>query len=675
MYTAEMLRPSQRTRTLDGLRGIAVLAVVIEHAWPSLLPGGFAGVDVFFVLSGYLITRILVEELDRTGRLDLVGFYARRVRRILPAALITVLATCALYAVLLGPALPDSVVHEALAAAFSVPNLLFASRATDYFAANPSASPFLHFWSLGVEEQFYLLWPALLLVLTVAARRHRSRRLGPFVPHAAIAGIAIASLALALVSSQSYAFFLLPQRAWELMVGGFLAWFHHNGTARLPALRRPYRAVAVAFGAFGLAAVFAAAPSLGPWPGPGTVLAVSGAAILVAGGDEMPGARALAAPPLRFFGRISYAMYLWHWPLLAAAALLALPQTSPSPGVTALVVGLAIVIATVSTILVEEPIRISRAPWLSRRRAIVSGVAVAATVGIMALTVTSAVALAVTARNELNSALSIVRGDRERLGADDCYPKLGDPRVRECVYGAAANADGSPVQSVPAGMPVVVLFGDSHAEMWFPLIDEWAKETGVALFPLTKPSCAALDAPVWFDADACSAWRRSALTRLDALRPVLTIVTSSTAVHLNLGGRLVQPRVTDPREWIAPAAGMLENLRERSRHILFLGDVPRPGFSVPDCLAAHRWSPSDCALPLSEALPPAVLDAEKKAAEIAGVSFVDPSPWLCPQQTCTWMTGDRIGWADNHHLTTSGALAMRTQLKPLLDQALSIAQG
>jgi len=669
MYTAEMLPPSQRTRTLDGLRGVAVLAVVIQHAWPSLLPGGFAGVDVFFVLSGYLITRILVEELVRTGRLDLVGFYARRVRRILPAALITVLGTCALYAVLLGPALPDGIVNEALAAALSASNLLFASRATDYFAANPSASPFLHFWSLGVEEQFYLVWPALLLALAVAARRSPGGRRGSFTP-GAIAAIAMASLVLLVVSNQAYAFFLLPQRAWELLVGGLLAWFHVHGTAGLPTLQPSYRAAAVAVGALALAVVFAAAPSLGPWPGAGTVLAVGGASILVAGGDDMPGARALAAAPLRFFGRISYALYLWHWPLLAAAALLALPQPSPSPGFTALVVALAIVIATASTILVEERIRTSRAPWLSRRRAIASGVAAAAIVGIVAWTLTPAAARVLNAKTVMDSALATVRADRERLGADDCYPLLGDPRVRECVYGAAANADGSPARAVPAGMPVVVLFGDSHAEMWFPLIDAWAREAGLALFPLTKPSCAALDAPTWFDAEACSAWRQSALARLGDLRPALTIVTSSTAVNLNLGGRLVRPRLTDPGAWIAPAAGMLQKLKERSGQVLSLGDVPRPGFSVPDCLAAHRWSPSDCALSLPEALPPAVLDAERTAAAIAAVPFVDPGSWLCPQQLCAWMVGDRIGWADDHHLTASGAMAMRPQLVPILDQAL-----
>jgi peptidoglycan/LPS O-acetylase OafA/YrhL len=659
---------SRRSETLDGLRGIAVLAVVIQHAWPAVLPGGFAGVDIFFVLSGYLITGLLTTEVGRTGHVDLVAFYARRVRRIIPAALLTILATCLLYAFLLGPALPETTIHESLAATFSASNILFASRATDYFAANPSSSPFLHFWSLGVEEQFYLVWPTLLVAVAVVGRRLGHPLVDRVLVTAVIAGIAISSFALTLASNQANAFFLLPQRAWELMVGGLLAWERGRGFLRLPPQLTAFRVAGVVTAALALAVVLIAAPYLGQWPGPATLLAVLGAALLVAAGDGMPGARVLKTRSLRFFGRISYALYLWHWPLLAATALVALPAADPPFLLTAAAVVIAIALAGASTVLIEEPIRSSSAPAIARGRAITYALVGAVVVAISTLTLTPAIALATAGNPPLAAALRTVRADRERLGADDCYPPLGDSRVRDCIYGAAANSDGSPTIGDSRGLPVVVLMGDSHAEMWFPLVDEWARTMRLALVPITKPSCPALDIPPWSDAAACTAWRTSALARIATLHPILTIVTSSTGVNLNMQGVLVRPRVTGFGPWIAPAARMLESLRDRSARVFFIGDVPRPGFSVPDCLAAHRWSPTDCSRSLTDAMPPEIVRGEQQAAAEAMVSFFDPSPWLCPQQTCTWMTGTSIGWADDHHLTASAALWMAPTLLPLLNQ-------
>ena len=709
-----------RTPTLDGLRGIAVIAVVLQHAWPSILPGGFAGVDVFFVLSGYLITRMVVSELEATGRIDLVAFYARRVRRIVPAALACVTIVTIVFTVGLGVGLQPDFRLEALGSTLAFSNILFALRATDYFATDPSGSPFLHFWSLGVEEQFYLLWPTALLLL-VAAGAWLARRAGPSRLSArrasrwwplglALVGAAISFL-LANRGSQTTAFFLLPQRAWELLAGGLLAWLQRE-------VGRPYapgRGVGgwllAVGGAVALAVTFAFAPGLGRWPGPATALPVLGTVALIAGGQEMPGARPLSNAGLRFFGRISYALYLWHWPALAAVALIALPAAQPPLWLTVVAVAAAIAIATASTVLLEEPIRFSRGRWLTGTRALSAAagaalVTVALVVGLTAappavaagpdrsVTIPSAgtpgassipagTGLPGSAAStppsippgtiaDLRAQMATIRDDRERLIADACYTPLGKSDVRDCVYGAAANADGSPRHgSPPHGMPVVVLFGDSHAMHWFTAVNAWARGAGFALVPLTRSGCVITDAPPTTSDDnvsGCLDWRVAALARLAALHPAVTVAASSSGVPLTIDGTNVLPRA-NPGPWVAPTERFLGLLASRSGLVVYIADVPRPGFDVPDCLAAHAGDPGRCAVPLDAANPPALVAAERQIALDLGISFVDPAPWICPDQACPWILNGRIAYVDDHHIAASTSLALEPLLAPALDHA------
>jgi peptidoglycan/LPS O-acetylase OafA/YrhL len=709
-----------RTPTLDGLRGIAVIAVVIEHAWPNLLPGGFAGVDVFFVLSGYLITRMLLGEVARTGTVDLVAFYARRVRRIIPAATVCVIGVAILFTAVLGVGFGPSFRTEALAAALSVSNFLFVSRSTDYFAADPSSSPFLHYWSLAVEEQFYLFWPTVVLALFAlgrwAARRVEAggapvtaARLWRWLPITLAAGIAVASLGLTLLSAQTTAFFLLPHRAWELLVGGLLAWL------QLAVPWSPRRGIVAL--RWGLALAGAAALAVTfvvhfeRWPGIATAMPVLGTAALILGGTSIPGARWLSAAWLRFFGRISYALYLWHWPILAAAALIALPAAEPPLWMTVLAVALAIAAAMGSTFLLEEPIRFTPTRWLTRVRAIAAAGAFVA-LGSATVVATTAAPSATppatpsgaasdapvqslppgatlppgqatspssTTPPDIRPQLADIKSDRERLIDDDCYTRLGQSDVRQCVYGAAAADDGGPTQSVPAGMPVVVLFGDSHAMHWFTAVDAWARGAGYALVPITRSGCVAVDADVGAadqgNVDGCNQWRVAALQRLAQVRPALTVVASSSGVPVQLDGVRVLPR-EDPQPWIAPTVRFIDILEANGAGtVVYIGDVPRPDFEVPDCLAAHWRDLDACALPVDVAQPPAFLAAQAEMASQAGVALIDPTPWLCPNASCTWLLNGRIAYVDDHHITASTSLALGSLLGPKLDAAARSPQS
>jgi len=335
---------------LEGLRGLAILLVLGFHAGLSGFDGGFVGVDVFFVLSGFLITGLLIRERARTGAISLRDFYARRARRILPAASVVLVITLVASALFLAPLNLPRFAGDAAASALSVGNIRFASQAMDYFSANELPSPFLHYWSLGVEEQFYIAWPALLILATHGIRA----RLGA---GALLAGILIASLAGAVVLTgiaAPWAFYSLPTRAWELAVGGLLAAVPLERAGRLVS------ALLVTVGWLGLAAVIAASVVLitsgTPYPGVAAVVPAAGTAALVAAGRRRrsPGAL-LAIAPMRFLGRISFSLYLIHWPILILpAASLAIGEELPLTERIALCAA-AIGLAWVSWRFVEEP--------------------------------------------------------------------------------------------------------------------------------------------------------------------------------------------------------------------------------------------------------------------------------------------------------------------------------
>ena len=337
---------------LEGLRAVAVILVLLYHAQVPWVSGGYVGVDVFFVLSGFLITGLLARELAATGRVDLPAFYARRARRLLPAASVTLLVTMVASALVLPPLRVPDVAGDTVAAAFYVSNMRFAIQATDYLGSALPPSPVLHFWSLGVEEQFYLFWPALLLFASGVAFRARRvsdglRRLAIILAITFVLSLAI-SLWLTDVA-QPWAFFSLPARAWELALGALLA---------LPAAGRwvPARA-APWLGWAGVVMVVLSGLVLDEatkFPGVAALLPTMGSALVIAAGlraaglspdaqataaspdaqaDASPDAQADAPPrrnlrrfavpaavlglaPLRFFGRISYSLYLWHWPIL-----------------------------------------------------------------------------------------------------------------------------------------------------------------------------------------------------------------------------------------------------------------------------------------------------------------------------------------------------------------------
>ena len=367
---AETFRPD-----VEGLRGIAILFVLLFHADLAPLAGGFVGVDVFFVISGFLITGLLLRERERTGRIGLASFYARRVRRLMPAALVAVAVILPAAAAVLAPLDRPAVALDGAAAALSFANVRFAVAGGDYFASMTSPSPFLHFWSLSVEEQFYLVWPVLLLL----GARSRRPRAGAAITLGVVLVVSLAASIGATEAAPSWAFYMLPTRAWQLSTGGLLA-IGAVALARAPGLPM------AALGWAGLVGVLAAPiliDSATAYPGVAALLPTAGAAALIAAGERRRSpARLLAVGPLRFLGRISYSLYLWHWPILVLPAVAV--GAVLEPGVRVGLVAVSIVVATLSWACIEEPFR--RGGWsLSLRPARTMAFAAAALAFVVAL--------------------------------------------------------------------------------------------------------------------------------------------------------------------------------------------------------------------------------------------------------------------------------------------------
>ncbi|MGY1745261.1 acyltransferase family protein [Blastococcus sp. SYSU D00695] len=682
---------------IEGLRAIAVLLVIGDHllGWPH---GGFVGVDVFFVISGFLITGLLLREHQRHRRISFADFYRRRVRRILPASvLVLAVTTIAANVVFFGSRARETQ-DDALWSLLFAGNWRFAVNGTDYLHADGPVSPLQHFWSLGVEEQFYLVWPALLAVVLALAgwqRRHRrKRRRGPF---AVMAVLVAAGLAWALhetVTAPTWAYFSTSSRAWELGLGALLA-IAAPLAGRIPAALRP------ALGWAGVAGIAAAALLLdrgATFPAPGALLPVLATAAVIAagtGGDSR--LRPLCGTSARYLGALSYSLYLWHFPVVVVLGAL-----MPS-GVPYVLVSLALTAAAsvASYHLVEQPVR--RSDWLRpgappspRRRRANRWVAVAAASALAAVLVAGQAtgagwpwertadagtpaaapapagpdldseiteALAADAWPQLQPSLDEL-GDRAWAPEwieDDCLNVLDDADVARCRYGD------------PEARRTAVVLGDSIAISWMPGIRGALEDAGWAVQSLTSGQCpqvpvrvrAATGIPGF--ADSCAEHQQWAMEQVQRLQPDLVVVSAAG----NSARRLESGATGDAAlaEWRAGYADMLTGLDAATDRVVVLGPPPE-GADLQEC-ATRFNTPRDC---VSSPQPgyDDLVRAEREAVEgFSGerltAGYVDVSPWFCdPAGRCPSFVGTTPVFADGGH--PAGAYTRR--LAPLLARAV-----
>ena len=641
---------------LEGLRGIAILLVVLYHAGVRGFSGGYVGVDVFFVLSGYLISGLLLREFNAKGRLDLVAFYARRARRLLPAASLVLLATITACHFVYAPFEQQGFTGSAVATAAYLSNVWFAKNSIQYLAPDGASNPFLHTWSLSVEEQFYLVWPlTLAAILYASSVVSRTRRVV-----GGMAFIAAASLATSIWLTgvaQPLAFFSSFTRAWEFAIGAIGAALTLDGTR--------WRAIVGWSGwagvcALAIAVVFFDATT--KFPGYiATVPAVGTVLLLTSQGPSAPTllTKVLSMKWLQAIGRVSYSWYLWHWPVLIVGQTLV---ARDSILVRLSLIGLAFVLANVTFRLIEHPIRSSKA--LSIRPRLSLALAASVTVVVISVGLGARLSAQVAAERPSQRTFTEAWHEVPKVYAAGCHLGFLDTEAPPCVFGHSDSTE------------TIVLFGDSHAAQWFPAAERIADARGWRLVSLTKSACPAsnvtfVDPTLGREYTECITWRRHAIERIVSLRP-RAVLMGSANVYLPEGGRPSPWRVSLD-DWLAGTRDTLSAFHRAGIATVLLRDMPRPGFDVPACLARSAWNPAlfsnVCKFDRASSLNDSAFDAERRAAAgLENVIVADLTTTLCNTAICDPKNGQFVAYRDTNHLTTRFAASLATAIAERIDE-------
>jgi peptidoglycan/LPS O-acetylase OafA/YrhL len=692
-------------RDIEGLRALAVCFVVLFHAKFLGFTGGFVGVDVFFVVSGFLITTLLISEHSSVGKISLKNFYARRARRLLPASALVIAFTALASRIWLEPLRLRNIGADAFASGGFFSNILFGIRSTDYLQAGQPPSPFQHFWSLSVEEQFYIVWPALLILLLWKSRDQHLRAI------VAIGSLSVLSLSLSIWQtshSQPWAFFGLHTRAWELGIGALVAlcWKYIE---RLPHIFR------ATIGWFGLSAIIISGLSITEkmaFPGKLALLPVSATAlVLMAGQHTRWGPQCvLSLKPLQWIGARSYSIYLWHWPMLVIAESHANRYLRVDERLS--VIALAVIAASLSHHYIENPVRHSVALQAKPRLTLMTGGALILTsLGVGLLLWTSPVVLstdviaqapvAITTTTtaqvvspkstttivstipdgpppsivnattpieavitgaftdavpaNLQPSLRGATGDKPEIYDNGCHVGLTQVEPKICVYGDVASDF------------TVALYGDSHAAQWFPALNQIAIDHQWRLVILTKMGCTTIDlitanslvGPTY---PGCRPWREKVIERFIAENVRVVLMTNSN--------RLTDPATNQPFTDAIVKAGyatLLPILQNMGIKPIVITDTPYPGTDVPICLSKAIKSVSSCTVTRDKGIRANRQQTSIDVAVENGAQYLDISNWVCSLDTCPVITGNILMYRDSHHLTTTYVQF----LTPLIEEAIS----
>ena len=689
--------------------------------------GGFTGVDVFFVVSGFLITGLLLREHAQTGRIDLGRFYSRRMRRILPAALATVAATVVMAAIFLAPLQVPGIAQDGAASALSVGNIRFALQSTDYFA-DTDVSPFRHFWSLGVEEQFYLVWPGLLIVALGS--------LGSRVKVGILMGaLLVASLAFAVWLTdvlEPWAFYSLPSRVWQLALGGLLAVALASGRQLPRWLAAPISWLGVA----ALVAAFVVIDPASPYPGTWALLPAGGAAaVIVAGGRGLGTAALLGWRPLRFIGRISYSLYLWHWPILVLPAL---AIGEPLPLEARLGLGaLSIVVGAISWRFIEEPFWHGSLSTFRPRPVLATAVATAIAVAVLAVGIgEDSLAQVRAAGAEPGAQIAAASatppqvaqspGTAEPAGAtpspsaratgsgrvspSPTASQAASPEPSSASPGASASSEPLAIPSatpvphpwpLPAGLqpplvsarddkerliadgcfsslkgstPKDCIFGNPNGTFTVALVgDSHASHWFPAVEQIANANgwrviTFVKASCVFVDLPIFSPLLKREYTECEAWRPLVVqrLIAEQPDLVIVSSDRWLPPVNKIDEDPTRQGEAMARLLLQIPGRIVVLADTPAASVDVPVCLSAHLDDITRCATSRLAAFGRRHLVRERVAVQAANATLVDLSDAICPDDPCQPVVRGMIVYRDDHHLTATFAASLAGLLESRL---------
>jgi peptidoglycan/LPS O-acetylase OafA/YrhL len=662
---------------VEGLRAVAVLLVVLFHAGIPGLNGGFVGVDVFFVISGFVITGVLLRERASDHRTSILGFYGRRCRRIIPAATLVIVVTVVAGYAVLGVLAGDRTAVDGKWAAVFLANFHFASIGTNYLTATQPPSPLQNFWSLAVEEQFYLVYPTLFLLAAWVPVRlaFRSRLV---IGLTVVIGASFTLSVIQTSTNATVAYFSPFTRAWELALGALVA----VATPRL--VRLSHRSAApLTWIGLGCVVVAAATFNVGtPYPGWYVALPVIGTALVIAGGTAAPlgGAEALLrTAPFRQIGRLSYSLYLWHWPILILAAEAAGKSTLPLPQAMGWLV-VALLAAVVTYHFVENPIRHLKFALRYRWASVGLGIGlIALTLSVVTVQLRGHAGGEFAAAAPENIVSTASSGQVEQLVAsalrirsipsDFVSASWGGPPVfTGCLKNPVQTNVPGCVYGDPLGNHTMVVYGDSHAAMWFRTLNDIAMRAHWRLIILSAGFCPAdmlqfVNPPgvgtpggEW---QACDQWHRYAIHRINHIDPNLVLVTEEAALG---------PHDADTRtQWQRGLEEVFKAITAPNVRFAVLGNIPLSPKGGPDCLAQNSNDIRVCSGSSPDFYTP-WRNAEKAAAAALSVNYINTIPWFCSGGVCPAVIGRYDVYFDDWHLSNSyaryleGALAQALQL-------------
>ncbi|HEY0870097.1 MAG TPA: acyltransferase family protein [Acidothermaceae bacterium] len=678
---------------VEGLRAIAIGLVVLYHAGVPYLSGGYVGVDVFFVISGFVITAQLLRERVKSGSNSLREFYARRMRRIVPAASLVIVATTVISFLALGAVRGRQIAQDGLWSSFFAANIHLAAVGTNYLSAERPPSPLQNYWSLAVEEQFYLVWPVLMLTAAALFAR-RALRTKLTVLLVLVVGSSLTWSAVETSRNATAAYFSPATRAWELGVGALIA-------VVASSLRHvPVLVAAIATWSGLLLIVYSAImlSSRTAYPGTAATMPVFGAALVIIGGTVGPRAGAewlLRRWPMQWLGKISYSWYLWHLPILTIAQERnGTLTTHDKVGL----VGLSLVAAIATYAIVENPLRMSRKLAIRPLGSVVLGlgVIVATIGGVLAYTaansgfgassdvvvaassgepvtgsanaveVAAVIATSTTIQavpGNVKPGLNHVAGDGGTAYHDGCLAEPTQVTVGTCAFGDLGSRD------------TLVLYGDSHAAMWLPAFADYATRAQLKLVLLAHSGCPAPDMP-FFDAvdhrryPECDAWHRYAIGRINALAPKYVVVTSSFDGALDPSQRKITPAA-----WTAGTTRLLNEIAVPNVKVAVLGDIPYPQQVTADCLAAHAAAVYRCSTPRDRAVLGKNQSADADGARAGGAIYVDVNSWFCTATTCPPLAGDVVIYQNAYHITATYSQLLAGVVGDAISESLGAPTG
>lgn len=654
---------------IQGLRAVAVLTVLLFHVWPNALRGGYVGVDIFFVISGYLITGLLLREAEQTGTISLINFYKRRIRRLLPASTLVIAISC-LFVGMLPKVQWEDTAWEALASSLYVQNWWLANQAIDYLAEDSAPSLLRHYWSLSVEEQYYILWPLLFLLFPAFHTANRSRHTFALI----IGSVGGSSLLYSLYLTHHnppLAYFATTTRAWELALGGGLAII----AGHLDKIDSKSRAL---LGWIGLCLIGLACVRFNQttaFPGYKALLPALGAAfVIVAGQPTQPWSsyQLLKLGPMQYFGGISYSLYLWHWPVLTLYSA-ALPSHKITPLHGLAVVIISISLAHLSKRFVEDPLRFSnwnRLDWIQPPSRILA-------LSIALAVITAGVVHLRWAKENGTPPVTVTLDPSILTKPYDptrpTFPSLETARRdNPDVYNLKCHADqftSAPLSCIfgnDSAQKKAVLIGDSHAAQWLPALQSlYRDKTEWKLITYTKTACPFNAASVTIGKErrayeSCVEWNQRVLAELKALRPNV-VVTTQSAVHHALDA------VNDQDSLRILTNGLRtrwDQLHELGAQVLVIRDTPWMERNIPECLSAPNATVTGCSTPIGAALrPDPILLAMQGSPP---VNYLDITSQICNKTICSPIQGQVLVYRDSHHLTATFSRLMAKEISTIL---------